>query len=229
MKLNVSAVLAKEAERKAKPKPLLVVKVKPSFSKETTKVFNEVLAQVTSEVKADHQIAKIDLVNELEMERTRLLKQRAILSSKTANLVQEVAVKFRSESAGLEKEFMCGNLPSPELAAHYEKIEALTRQGAELYDKIEHAKMYGKLPTVEHIKILPSESIDESDIKYQIRRLDDSIYKKTNNIKNKRPKNPSRLSMWQEELAMAQAERNDLKLKLKSLQDEARAKCNTAE
>ena len=124
---------------------------------------------------------------------------------------------------------MKGNLPMPELANHYNEIEAHTDRGAVIHEQREHVRLYGVLPSVEPKSLkIKVDSLNVSGIKYQIRRLDDFIYKKTRNLEKvnkgiKTPKNSARPAQWREELALAEAQREGLKQQLKRKQYEQRA------
>jgi len=224
MKINVVKVMADDAARKAIVKPLPKVRVKHSIS-----IFEEALNQVTQPIRdiVDSQIKYIDersdLVKGLEADRIRILKDRAVLSSHTCKLVADIEAKLRSEGTGVIDEFLEGKLPMPELEEHAAKIEALTDQGAKIFDDIRYVELNGKLPST--IEAIPTQGLtgDVKAIHYEIRRLDDRIHKTNKKLIANRAKNPARISMWKEKIAFDEAHRNDLKHKLKKLQYEARA------
>lgn len=153
-------------------------------------------------------------------EMVRVKKERDIISTRTARMVEEITDKLQKESPALANEFLAGNLPMPELAEQYEAIQALTDQAIALYDKTQHQDRYGSLGTALAAK--KETSHDVMAIQHQIRRLDDSIYKTRKKLTTGKPKNPSRVAMWNEKIALDEARRNDLKAQLKRLQYESR-------
>ena len=111
----------------------------------------------------------------------------------------------------------------PELAEHAAKIEAFTDQGAKIFDDIRYVELNGKLPSTVPALLSLTVTADVKMIHYEIRRLDDRIYKTLKKLKDYAPKNPSRKAIWNEKVSFDEARRTELKHKLKTLQYEARA------
>lgn len=237
MKLNVNKVLQQAAEDKVRVKPLPKVKVKGSTANGRHPVELNILDQViipddvVKEVNRDK--AKVDkefLLKELWEEMGTLKRARGKLSSKTAHLVQEMEAMLQKENAKIASEFMAGHVPMPELASHAAEITSYTDQMAIVYDKIRHVEQYGELPSVITPAVtlnIKEQSIDVMSMHHEIRRLDDLIYKTNKKLTNsksgiKKPKNNAREAEWNEKIALAKAAREDLKLKLKNVQYEAR-------
>jgi hypothetical protein len=224
MKLNVKSVLQKEAERKAKPVPLPVVKLKGKVSAP-----KEILLPEFTEAKAAPVVnamgsSKDDELQSLWAQMTAIKKDRAKLSTATARLVAEVyAGILKDEGQTVAREFMKGNIASPQLKDHYHKIQSLTDQAGALWMKIKHVEQYGSLEAPAGNKPQPvTESQQASALKYEIRRLDDLICKKKKNIAKaagglKKPKNSDRVNTWKEVVSMSEARRDDLQYQLKNL------------
>ncbi len=231
MGLNIKKVLQKAAEEQARVKPLPTIRVKAAPVKSTPMIdLVDVPAHIKEEV--DQQFADIEkkhLISELTAELAAMKRQRGKLSTQTAHLVLEIENKLKAQNPAMAAEFMKGNLPMPELAEHYAAIEAHTDRGAVIHRKLDYVERYGMLPGEPTVKIelKGSESPDVSAIKYQIRRLDDLIYKKSKNLEKvntgiKTPKNTGRPAHWREIIALAEAQRDDLKQQLKRKHHEHR-------
>jgi hypothetical protein len=151
-----------------------------------------------------------------------------MLSTRTVPLIAELEAKLMEHSPAYAAEFMNGNLPMAELAAHYANIQSFTDQAKAIYDKIVYVDQYGKLPEVSIVDHGQStmdhapESSEASALKYEIRRLDDVIYKTGKKIAQskggiKGPRNTGRVLEWQTKVSMAIISRDDLKVKLKRM------------
>lgn len=243
MKINVNSVLKRAEEKKNEVKPLPKVTIgkvnrdvrkelQPDRKKAVPDIFDTALEKVSSEgsTHVDQQIRRTEdqdaILKNLWKEISDIKTQRGKLSSETAYLVTRICNRLLKESPGAAQAFMAGDLPDPELADHYRKIEELTDQAAVVWDNIEYVEKYGKMPERESVaKPLLQESTKDADVlKYEIRRLDDLVCKTKAKIKGKPPKNPSRLAMWNTKLAQAQDELKEKKQQLERLQYDARAK-----
>lgn len=216
---SVDEVLKREAQRKVEVEPLPVVEIGPSRARQ---VDSEVHAEIRQEIRvnSDKQV----LLAELWAEISSLKTERGKLSTRTSYLVAEITEKLMNESPATAMSFMAGDLPMPEIAEHYEKIQDLTRQATEVWDKIRYVEAHGKLPEAKpKVRALSLDSPEISALLHQIRRLDDRIYKTNQKLSGKIPKNPSRGALWKQKLALDEAERLELKLKVKKLQYESRA------
>lgn len=170
------------------------------------------------------------LMHELEVEYARIMKERKIMSSYTARLVEQTMESLKAESPALLHEFEEGRLPVPALKEHYAKIQDKSDQLMQLYDKMEHVKRFGTLPVMK----APAESIikimdspEASQVRYEIRRLDDYIYKRMKKIDKwkqglVKPMNSDAMNATKTEIALAEARRSDCKVKLKRLTYEQR-------
>jgi hypothetical protein len=225
VKINVHQVLADSEARKKEAPPMPKVIIRKVFAatgkKETTPEAKKQSGEAPSPKTGD---TKKDLImRELWEQMSALKTERGVLSTRTAYLVTEVANKLLQHDCAKANAFMNGELAMPEIAEHYEKIQAITKQATAVYDKIEYVDKYGKLPEDPNSKpVLDEESPEVSSITYQIRRLDDFIYKTEKKVKGPPPKNPSRLTMWKLSIDKAIAERRMLKTKREDLQDAAR-------
>src|SRR5690606_19596850 len=161
---------------------------------------------------------------------SRLKTERGKLSTRTAGLVSEIAQRLMAESPSTARSFMNGELPMPELAEHYARIDALTAQAAAVWDEIRYIEQHGKPPvaTEAPVPVLEEDSPDISSLQHNIRRLDDRIHKTRKKLSGKVPKNPSRVALWKEKIALDEARRDELKRKLKSLQHGERAERATS-
>jgi hypothetical protein len=170
------------------------------------------------------------MLHELEIDYARILKERHMLSSYTARLVERTIEDMKKESPALLTEFMEGRLPVPALKQHYAKIQDKSDQLLALYDKMEHLKRYGTMPVMK----APAESIikimdspEAAQVRYEIRRLDDYIYKRLKKIEDwkkglRKPVNTQAINDTKVEIQLAEARRDDCKVKLKRLQYEQR-------
>lgn len=229
MKINVGKALAREAAEKARVKPLPKVRVggRSTSPEPVTATPPEPEA---SSLQPEAVNTQQGLLTDLRNQFAQMKRDRGKLSTQTAWLVLELEQKLRQESKTLAHEFVAGNIAMPELVEHYNKIEALTDQGAILHEQIEHVERYGVLPTVPEKRLelrAAQASQDVNAIKYEIRRLDDLIHKKMKNIAKanagiKAPKNSGRPAQWREMIALADARREELKQKLKRINYEAR-------
>jgi len=225
MKLNVTKVLATEEERKARPVPVPKVKVRSkdgSVARKPVQLLPSDLEFVERVEIPSKWTDKERLLDELNAERIRVLKDRSVLSSQIWKLVAEIEAKLRKENPGMVNAFLEGELPVPELADHAAKIEALTDQGAKLFDDIRYVEQHGKLPN--RVESIPAQNMsgDVKAIQYEIRRLGDRVCKTLKKIRINRAKNPARIATWHEKVAFDEALIIDLKHKVKKLQYEAR-------
>lgn len=237
MKINVNQVLKRDAEKKqeVKPLPKVVVMGRRSATGPRSTVVQKILEETPPEVKKavreyGDSVVKDSLLKGLWQEMSDIKTARGKLSTRTAYLVAEVAQKLMNESPATAQSFMNGDLPMPEIKEHYAKIQALTDQAIAVFDKIQYVEQYGKLPVPAEIPapVLDEDSPEASVLHHQIRRLDDRIHKTKKKLAGKVPKNPSRLAMWKQKVAMDEAQRDELKRKLKNLQYGARAERTTS-
>lgn len=230
MKFNVDQVLARSEERKKEVKPITkVVLPKPPAgirSPIAKKILSETPPELREKVRQyGGDVVKESLLKELWKEMSDIKTARGKLSTRSAYLVAEVAEKLMKESAATARSFMAGELPIPEIREHYAKIQALTDHAIAIWDKIQYVEQYGHLPVPPEAAppTLEAESPEASTLQHQIRRLDDRIHKTRKKLAGQVPKNPSRVALWKEKLAMDEIQRDELKRKLKSLQYGARA------
>jgi predicted nucleic acid-binding Zn-ribbon protein len=215
MKINVHAVLAREEQRKkeAKPVPKIVIH-KPGVDN-----FKPIIKKAIPPIN-DREL----ILTALETEFAKIKKERAKLSTKTTAIVNGIISKLQKEGNAVVQAFRKGEIPVPALKEHYAAIQELTDQLKVIYDKIEYVKTNGELPKEpEHgITVSNGDSPDIKAIHYEIRRLDDLICKTKDKITQataglKKPKNPERMATWHMKITMAEAERDEMKHKLKRM------------
>lgn len=171
-------------------------------------------------VTSNQQLATTDLQNQ----HAALLLERNKLSTSIAPLVESLRVKLLAESPELAAAFMRGDMTMPEIRELRGKIDTLQEQMMEVFDKIEHVKKYGTLPPSAEHKVLSGEGDDIKAIRHDIRRLDDLIYKTNKKLEDavgKTVKADRKLD-WIEKKSLAEAQRDELKHKIKRLEYEAR-------
>jgi hypothetical protein len=171
-------------------------------------------------VTSNQQLATTDLQNQ----HAALLLERNKLSTSIAPLVESLRVKLLAESPELAAAFMRGDMTMPEIRELRGKIDTLQEQMMEVFDKIEHVKKYGTLPPPAEHKVLSGEGDDIKAIRHDIRRLDDLIYKTNKKLEDavgKTVKADRKLD-WIEKKSLAEAQRDELKHKIKRLEYEAR-------
>jgi len=157
------------------------------------------------------------VVDEIDRERIRLKKERNILSSQNAKLVEEARERFAKESPLLAEEFMRGNVPCPGLREHYAKMQSVLEQNVRLYDRLEHLKKEGEMPAEE-----PKADFDNATkilvLEAERQKLAEMIHKTNKKLSGGlKPKNPERVVLWKEKIALAQAKRDDINAQLKRL------------
>jgi predicted nucleic acid-binding Zn-ribbon protein len=224
MKINVAAVLAGQEQRKKEGKlvPKIVINLAgKKLESGKTPMVKQVGATIDE---------KTNILNELEYEFTTIKKERAILSTKTFSIVDDIIKKLSKEGAAVVKAFKNGEIPVPALKDHYNAITAKSDQLEKLYDQIEYVKTHGAMPSEPTQIALPDsgQSIDAKAIHYEIRRLEDLICKTNKKIAAangglKAPKNPERNATWNLKLTLAKAAKEELKDKLKRMQYERKA------
>lgn len=232
MKINVNQVLKLAAEKKleVKPPPKVVLAPRRSAPGHRIPIVQKILEETPPEVKRavaryGDNVVKESILKGLWQEISAIKTERGKLSTHTAYLVTEVAQQLMNESPATAKSFMAGELPMPEISEHYAKIQALTDKAIAVWDRIQYVEQYGKLPVnpVIAAPVLDEESPEASVLYHQIRRLDDRIHKTKKKLAGKMPKNPSRVAIWKEKIAMDEIQRDELKRKLKNVQYGARA------
>lgn len=193
----------------------VVPRVKPKVNKSESFHFKP-----KQPVTSNQQLATTDLENQ----HAALLLQRNKLSTSIAPMVESIRVKLLAESPELAAAFMRGDMAMPELRELRGKIDSVQEQMMEVYDKIEHVKKYGTLPAPAEHKVLSGEGDDIKAIRHDIRRLDDLIYKTNKKLEDAVGKNvkADRKLDWIEKKALAEAQRDELKHKIKRLEYEGR-------
>ena len=168
-------------------------------------------------------------LTELQSHYSTLLLQRAKLSTSIAPLIESIRVKLLAESPELAAAFMRGDMAMPELRDLRGKVDSVQEELMEVFDKIEHLKKYGTLPEpVTKGLGMKAESDDIKAVRYEIRRLDDLIYKTNKKLEDavgKTVKADRKLD-WIEKKSLAEAQRDELKHKIKRLEYEQRAKAS---
>jgi hypothetical protein len=205
VKINLAKIQTQLAAPKKK-----AVNIKPSPSQKPV-VINQAPTQ------------KLELIDSLTAKYAQLKKQRDILSTAIAPLVEKLRLQLHAQSPGMASELMDGKLPMPELADHYKKIVTITEQMTNLWDDIRYVQDHGKLPETPTPSVLTAPSQEVSAITSEIRRLDDLIHKTYKKLGTGKPKNPDRVNEWKVKIALAEAERDNLKRKRAALHYGARA------
>lgn len=222
MKFKASAIIERHEQELAKEKPEPVLRFK-SHGKAKDVTASPPSPELISVIQPPPDPTHV-LLDQLWSELSQLKKQRDMESTKMAQLVDKLEQRLRIESLAVAKAFMDGELAMPELRLQYMIIEGISGQVRSLFDKIQYVEQNGKLPEAPSQK---PESMDESAIKYDIRRLDDLIYKTNKKLQQskqglKQPKNTDRVNAWRQIIAVAEARRDDLKFKLKRIQYDRR-------
>jgi hypothetical protein len=236
MKINVAATLQAQANRQAAEKPLPKIKVKATGALGTAQGVELMQLKggkaiptpailpsphLAGPPRAD--IDKEEPLKALWLEMGEVKRARGKLSTQTAYLVDEVEKGLRAESPALADEFLKGLVPAPQLAAHYQKIQALTDQAVKLFDTIRHVEQFGTLPgegppPSKQLLNIAQAGDDAMAMRHEIRRLDDLIYKTTKRL-NKPRAQPSKMAAdWRIKIALANARREEVKQKIKALQ-----------
>jgi len=209
MKLKVTQVLAEAKAREAKPKPLPKLRVKGPAPTEPEA---DQVEHVPLSFGEGLGVRSLSPATPLWSEMLILKKERAKLSTRAANLVEEIEAQLRKESPAKAEAFINGEISHPALKQAYNGIQHMSDQIMQLYDRIQHAEQTGTVPQPE---APPNHNIDA--LKHQLTRLKDNIYKARKKLEGKPPKNPTRIQLWQEEVARLEAEREDVRLRIKRL------------
>lgn len=221
MKINVTAVLQREAQRAKEVKPLPKVRI---IGKDSPTPRKPAAAIRKSEPVNEKEILLKDLWNEF----ANIQKNRNKLSTRTAELVDDIVKKLNKEGGAVGNAFLNGEIPVPAIKEHYALIQERTDKLKVLYDKIQYVERHGKLPQEKPTVTLPAEETgDAKALHYEIRRLDDLIHKTRKKMDAakagiKAPKNSARHEYWVQKIALAEAKRDDLKKQLSRIRHESR-------
>jgi hypothetical protein len=229
MKINVKKVLADQELKKAKTKPLPRVII----NQVVQKIETSVPETRTTVPKIKTPLSEKDMLLKDLWEQMHVVKvERGKLSSRTAYLVDEVAEKLKALRGQAEVDALFnGEIAIPELVEHRSKIRKYEEEGKLLYSKINHVKLYGKLPEVismDPATLMAQETTDTKALKYDLRRLDKLISKTQNKAKSGKPKNPSRIATWNEKISLAEAEREEIRRKIKRIEYDGRTERNNS-
>jgi predicted nucleic acid-binding Zn-ribbon protein len=224
MGISIKKVEAAKQARLSKPAPTVKIggksvvvnteEIKPVPTE--TVVAEVVLKQVEHPVASNLEYQ----ITELEKEMAVVMKERKILSTRTAGLVEEITAQLKKESQATAEEFLKGNVPHPLLRDHAERIEAKSEEIRRLYDQVEHLKKYGTAKA--NSPAADDNSEEAKALKYEKRRLGDLICKTGKKIGKanggvKAPKNSNRVNTWRESIAMAEARITEIDYKLRSM------------
>lgn len=219
MRINVDQALARAEQRKNAPKPQPKIHIGKSTISPASRQ-----PGIPAPRKAPPADQRDLLLKDLWSQMSKIKTDRGVASSHTYYLVREVISQLKQENIEKSQAFLDGELAHPRIAEHYALIQGFTDRAMELYDTIQYVERFGKLPETQQVSLPESESVNANALHYEIRRLDDFIYKTNKKIKGPAPKNPSRVMEWKEKLAMAEAQRDEKKNQLKKLQRDAREK-----
>lgn len=169
-------------------------------------------------------------LDRLEAEFYKKLVEQKKLSTSIAPLVEQIRQEFiAAGKPDLAASLMQGNYCDKRLGDLRNKINALQRELTALYDQIEHVKKYGELPAqLETGPVLKQTDSTIATLRYEIRRLDDLIYKTQKKLDEKPNSKTERQLLWKEKLALAEAQRDELKHQLKVKEYEGRSRVNAA-
>lgn len=212
IKININQVLS-AAERRKREEPVLP-KIKVTRSKDP------------APKKETEQPA---LLKDLWDKMVAVKKDRAKLSTQTAALVDQVHAELLSkEGPTVAQEFMLGNVPDNRVARHWAEIQAYTEKAITLYDQIKYVEQHGGLPSEDSdAPMVRMCTPDVSVMQLEVNRLRDLICKTKKKIAIGKAYNPMRITEWYEKLALAEARRDDLRLKIKKLQSDARKRASS--
>jgi hypothetical protein len=149
----------------------------------------------------------------------QVMRDRHVLSSETAKIVERIREHLSAESKGVAEEFMRGNLPATELKSHYERIQACTNLAIALKDKIKFVESHGVLPVIQEPQ---GPSKDEDVLKARLRTVIDALSKTRKKLKEGKSYNPSRIIIWEEKVALLEAQQTELQGQIKKLQIDVR-------
>jgi len=219
MAIKVSRVLKESEERKAAVPPLPRVKsarrpilVSPE---QAAAAVNAALQNDPGAIIPITNTPKDAVLRELYDQLAQVKRDRSVLASGNAPMITRIHEQLKAENVGTAEEFIKGNLPMPEIAEHYLRLQALTDRAIRLWDQVRHVEKYGVLPVVQE----PArESTDEGALKHRLRTLTDAISKTRTKLKVGKAHNPSRIMLWEEKVAMLEVERSEVQKELKQLQ-----------
>jgi hypothetical protein len=192
IRINVKEVL-KEAEMSAqepKPAPKITIRIGPKPQDSVAEAMKEA---------AIHQVksgTKKDLLDDCWSQFNEVLIERKKLSKQIAPMVGSGATKS-------------------ELKEHYQKIDRLIDDGAEIFKSIRYVEQYGKLP--EPI----AANVDILLMKDHRKKLVDLRCKLSKKIEIGQAKNPKKVLEWQLEFDKANAEYILVDEKIKKLEGKA--------
>jgi hypothetical protein len=219
MGINVKRVSQTAEAKRNAPKPLPRIKGRLT---QVVKMEAPAPAPIAAVLAPAVSSKKDLLLKELWDEMGVIKKERAIMSSRTHEIVTAVHARIlRDEGPVNARDFMGGKLPDKAIRDQYAEIQAYTDSLMQLYDKIKHVEKFGDLPAAAE-PVSGSESNDVSALRWELTRLKDLICKTKRKIAVGKAKNPSRIPQWEEKLALAEAQRDDVRAKIKKLQYDAR-------
>lgn len=102
-----------------------------------------------------------------------------------------------------------------ELANWYVKINEVTEELKKVYDKKQHVERFGKLPEADKPMVNGQSTMDISAMKLRKTQLNYQMSKLRKNLKDGKPKNEERKNWWAEQLAVLQAEWDEIDGKIK--------------
>jgi hypothetical protein len=192
IRINPKEVLQRAETEKAQQKPAIKITVHrlPVQTKSVEQAYKDATI---------HQIqsgTKTDLLNHEWSEYKSIALDRKKLSKSIATLVEDGASKS-------------------DLQTLYQRIDNLLKDGAEVYDRIQHVDQYGKLPDA------TTPNVDLILMKDQRKKLVDLRCKLAKKLENGQLMNHKRVPMWQLELDQANAEYLLVDEKIKKLEGKA--------
>lgn len=199
--INIDEVRQKaEAKKSHKPKIRIII---PEVIKEAEETVNEDIGKRVDEgVRSERTAAglKDALLIDLDNQERDLRIERAKLSNQYLPMIKKEATM-------------------EELAHHYRKIEAISDEIRDVYNKREHVLKFGRLPGQE----TANDKIDHTNVlalKEQRRSLNDRISKTRKKIEKGKATNSPRLAEWELYVDQMEAERSIVQSRIKELSNE---------
>ena len=185
--INIDKVKAEKKARESH-KPTIRI-ILPEVIEDAEKTVDQEIGKIVEEAQQGEQVANSlqeALINDLNNQERELRIERAKLSNKYKPMIADGA-------------------DQSELAAHYKKIESISAEMREIYDKREHVRQHGRLPEQGSAQA----SINHSDIlalKDNKRSLENRRSKLRAKIAKGKATNAPKLAEWELYLDQLDAE-----------------------
>lgn len=207
--INIEETIAKAERKRAEGPPLPVVVRRERVKHPASNIQNQEDLPAASTQHPESRIQ--NLASNKDILLKDLWKQLADLKTERGKLSTSIARRVEAKAT------------QDELRDLYERINNFTPLLQQLWNQIKFVEAHGELPTTRKVET-PTASMELLALKERKRSLINTRNKLNKNLRpNARaPKNSDRIIYWQEQLALQNAEYEEIQLKIKRLEYEQR-------